>query len=320
MRVFVTGATGFIGFSVVKELLAAGHRVTGPARSAASAGKLRDVGAEVRIGGVEDLDGLRRAASEAEGAIHTAFYHKISHMALATQIGVFLGGLPTRIPHRFFAAAVATDRRAIETIGAALPGKGSPFVATFGTLSMKSGRLATEDDSYDRDAPLTAGRARNEDVLKSFAAHGVRACVIRLPPIVHGPGQYGLASLMFQRAQKRGESAFPGEGSNRWPSAHRDDVAHLFRLALEGGASGAYHGVAEEGVPMREIAAAIGKRLNLPVVAKAGAEVARHFGFIAPFVPIDNPASSALTRERLGWNATGVGVLADLEQAELPKG
>ncbi len=317
MRVFVTGATGFIGFKVVKELIAAGHRVTGLARSDASAKKLKEVGAEVRIGVVENLALLREAAAAAEGAIHTAFYHQVSHMSRWTQLGVFLGGMPNKIPQRFFAAAVAADRGAIETIGAALP-KGSPLVATFGTLSMKSGRLATEDESYDADAPLTAGRARNEDVLKSLASRGLRTSAIRLPPIVHGPGQYGLASMFFLSALKKKQSAYVGDGLNRWPSGHRDDVARLFRLALEKGA-GVYHGVAEEGVLMRDIATAIGKRLNVPVVAKTPAEAAKHFGFVAPFVSVDNPASGELTKERLGWEPTGVGVLADLEQAELPR-
>ncbi len=320
MRIFVTGATGFIGFAIVKELIAAGHKVTGLARSQASGRKLRDIGAEVRIGGVEDLAGLRKAAAEADGAIHTAFYHQLGHMPFSDRLRVFLGGAPGQIAMRFMRAAVATDRRAIETIGAALPGKGSPFVATFGTLAMKAGRLATEDESYDRANPLTAARAANEDVLKSFAARGVRTCAIRLPPIVHGPGRYGLASMFFQSAMKRRESAFEGEGLNRWPSAHRDDVARLFRLALEkGSGGGAYHGVAEEGVAMRDIAAAIGKRLNLPVVSKSKAEAAKHFGFVAPFVSVDNPASSLLTRERLGWAPEGVGVLADLESAQLPQ-
>ena len=318
MRVFVTGATGFIGFAVVKELLAAGHHVIGLARSEASASQLRKSGAEALIGAVEDLDRLRRAASAADAAVHTAFYHKISHMPFGARLRVFLGGAPGKIAMRFIGAAVAADRRAIETIGAALPGNGSPFVATFGTLAMKSGRLATEDESYDRDAPFTTGRAGNEDVLGAFVARGVRTSAIRLPPIVHGPGQYGLASMFFLSAQKKKQSAYEGDGLNRWPSAHRDDVARLFRLALEkGAAGGAYHGVAEEGVPMRDIAKAIGKRLNVPVVAKSKAEAAKHFGFIAPLVSIDNPASSELTRERLGWQPTGIGVLADLEQAEV---
>lgn len=320
MRVFVTGATGFIGFEVVRQLLAAGHQVSGLARSEASAKRLRDAGAQAHVGSVEDLALLRRAATVADGAIHTAFYHQLAHMPFGARLRVFLGGAPGAIPRRFFSAAVATDRRAIETIASALPGAGSPLVATFGTLSMKWGQLATEDEPYDRGNPLTTGRALNEEVLKAFAARGLRTSAIRLPPIVHGPGQYGLATLFFQAARKRKQSAYEGDGCNRWPSVHRDDAARLFVLALENGAGGgAYHGVAEEGVAMREIAGAIGKRLNVPVVAKSKAEAAKHFGFVAPFVGVDNPASSQLTRERLGWTSTGIGVIADLEQAELPK-
>jgi nucleoside-diphosphate-sugar epimerase len=319
MRVFVTGATGFIGFGIVKELIAAGHEVTGLARFEASAKRLREIGAKTALGDSGDLSLLRRSAADAEGAVHTAFYHKLSHMPLATRLRVFVGGAPGGIVMRFMGAAIDADRHAIETIGAALPGNGSPLVATFGTLGMKAGRLATEDESYDREASFTGFRARNEDVLKALGSRGVRTSAIRLPPIVHGPGAYGLASMFFQSAQKRRVSAYLDDGANRWPSVHRDDAARLFRLALEKGAGGgAYHGVAEEGVPLRDIAAAIGKRLNVPVASKSKSEAAKHFGFIAPLVGIDNPTSSRLTRERLGWEPTGIGVLADLERAQLP--
>ena len=319
MRVFITGATGFIGFGVVKELLAAGHQVSGLARSEASAKKLRDAGAEAVIGAVEDAALLRRAAAAADGAVHTAFYHRLSHAPLGVRLRAFLGGPPSKIVERFIGAAVAADRRAIEALATGLSKEGAPLLATFGTLAMKAGRLAVEDDGYDRDAPLTAGRAANEDVLKAFAKRGLRTSAIRLPPIVHGPGAYGLASRFFQSASKRKQSVYEGDGLNRWPAAHRDDVARLFRLALEKGpGGGAYHGVAEEGVFMKDIAAAIGKRLNVPVVSKSKAEAAKHFGLVAPFAALDKPASSRLTRERLGWEPTGIGVLADLEQAQLP--
>jgi nucleoside-diphosphate-sugar epimerase len=315
MRVFVTGATGFIGFAIVKELIAAGHQVTGLARSAASGRKLTEAGARVQVGTVEDLDCLRRAAAAADGAIHTAFYHKISHMPLATRLRVMFGGAPGRILYRFLSAAVSTDRRAIETIGQSLAGTNPPLVAAFGTLAMKQGKLATEDESYDPTF-IGALRAQTEDTLRQMAARGIRTSAIRLPPIVHGAGDHGFALQLVQTARKKKESAYIGEGLNRWPSAHRLDVARLFRLALENGpAGGTYHGVAEEGIPFRDIAGLIGRRLNVPVVSKSAAEAARQFSFLATFVPMDNPTSSRLTRERLKWQPTQPGLLADLAQA-----
>lgn len=317
MRVFVTGATGFIGFSLVKELIAAGHHVTGLARSEASGQKLIEASAQVQVGTVDDLDGLRRGASAADGAIHTAFYHQLSHVPLSTRLRIFLGGTPGGIVQRFMAAAAATDRRAIDTIASSLH-KGSPLVATFGTLAMKPGRLATEDEPYDHEPSSFGGvRARNEGVLKEWAARGLRTSAIRLPPIVHGPTAYGLASLLIPIAHKKKKSAYIGDGMNRWPSAHNLDAAHLFRLALEKGpAGGTYHAVDEEGIPFREIAEVIGRRLDIPVVSKSPEEAKKHFGFIAPAVPLDNPTSSKLTRERLGWNPTHMRLLTDLEQTD----
>jgi nucleoside-diphosphate-sugar epimerase len=317
MRVFVTGATGFIGFPLVKELIAAGHQVTGLARSEASGKKLVEAGAQVQVGTVDDLDGLRRGASAADGAIHTAFYHQLSHVPLGTRLRIFLGGAPGGIVLRFMAAAAATDRRAIDAIASSLH-KGSPLVATFGTLAMKPGRLATEDEPYDHEPRSFGGvRARNEDTLKEWAARGLRTSAIRLPPIVHGPTAYGLASLLIPIAHKRKESAYIGDGMNRWPSTHHLDAAHLFRLALEKGpAGGTYHAVDEEGIPFREIAEVIGRRLDIPVVSKSPEAAKKHFDFIAPAVPLDNPTSSELTRERLGWNPTHMRLLADLEQTD----
>jgi len=316
MRVFVTGATGFIGFAIVKELLGAGHRVTGLARSEDSAKKLRDAGAQVEIGSIEDLDLLRRAAAVADGAVHTAFYHKITHIPLGARLRVMLGGAPSGIVQRFLSAAVAADRRALETIGRSLSGTDRPLVAAFGTLSMKAGRLAIEDDAYDPHF-IGAPRARTEDTLKELAALGIRTSAVRLSPIVHGPGDHGFASMLIQIARKKKQSGYVGDGQNRWPSVHRDDAARLFRLALEKGpAGGAYHGVAEEGIPFREIATLIGRRLNVPVVSKSPAEAAKQFGFLGPFVGIDNPTSSKLTQERLGWRPTQPGLLADLENSD----
>jgi nucleoside-diphosphate-sugar epimerase len=316
MRVFVTGATGFIGSAIVKELVGAGHQVTGLARTEASGKKLINAGAQVRLGSVEDLDGLRRAAAMADGAIHTAFYHKISHIPLGTRLRVMLGGAPSGIVQRFLAAAVGADRRALEAIGRSLSGKDRPLVAAFGTLSMKPGQLATEDDAYDPSF-IGAPRARTEDMLQALAGLGIRTSAIRLPPIVHGAGDHGFAPQLIQIARKKKESAYVGDGLNRWPSGHRLDVARLFRLALEKGpAGGTYHGVAEEGVPFREIAGLIGRRLNVPVVSKSAAEAAKQFGFLGPFISIDNPTSSKLTQERLGWRPTQPGLLTDLDQAD----
>lgn len=319
MRVFVTGATGLIGFAVVQELIAAGHQVTGLARSEASGRKLIEAGAQVALGTMDDLDSLRRAAASAEGAIHTAFYHKLSHMPLMSRLGVILGGAPGGIIMRFMKAAAAADRRAIETIAASLPGKGSPLVAAFGTLGMKPGRLATEDEDYDHDfTAMGIGRARTEDKLKELAiSRGIRTSAIRLPPIVHGPNAFGLAMLLIPMARKKKESAYVGDGMNRWPSVHHLDAANLFRLAFENGPTGGtYHGVAEEGIPFRDIAGVIGRRLNLPVVSKSAAEAAKQFGFLARPVQVDNPTSSKLTRERLGWTPAHMGLIADLEQSD----
>lgn len=317
MRVFVTGATGLIGFAVVKELVEAGHEVTGLARSTASAKKLTDAGARVLSGTIEDLDCLRRGASAADGAIHTAFYHQLSHMPLSTRLRVLMGGAPSGIFRRFMGAGVAADRKAVLAIGQSL-GTGSPFVATFGTMGMEYGHLATEDEPYNHD-PSAFGfpRAKTEDILKDFASRGLRTSAIRLAPVVHGPSAFGLISLIIPTARKKKQSAYVGDGRNRWPAVHYLDAARLFRLALEKGlAGGTYHGVAEEGIPLRQVAEVIGRRLNVPVISKQPAQVAKHFGLAAPFVTIDNPASSRLTQERLGWEPKHQKLLSHLEESD----
>ena len=316
MRVFVTGATGFVGFAVVNELVRAGHQVTGLARSDASAKKLSDVGAQVLRGDIEDLDVLRRGAEAADGVIHTAFYHEITHMRLGTRLRVMLGGSPGGIVTRFLSAALAADRRALEAMGQSLRGVDRPLVATFGTLAMEPGVTATEDEAIDRTS-AGAARGGTEETMRMLAAKGVRTSVIRLPPVVHGEGdRNGFIPQLIKTARKAGVSAYVGDGLNRWPSVHKLDAARLFRLALEAGPAGAaYHAVAEEGIPFRQIAEAIGERLNLPVASKAPTEAAKHFGFLSPFIPVDNPASSKLTRERLGWLPTHPGLIADLDRA-----
>lgn len=315
MRVFVTGATGLIGYSVVKELIGAGHQVTGLARSEASAGKLSAAGAKVLRGNVEDLECLRRGAAAADGVVHTAFYHQVGHIPMGTRLRVLLGGAPTGILQRFLGAALEMDRRAIETMGRALAGPDRPLVAAFGTMAMKAGRLATEDDAYD---PNAAGGLRgvNEQTMRELAVQGVRTSILRLPPIVHGEDdRNGFVPMLIKTARKKGESAYIGDGMNRWPSVHKLDAAQLFRLALEKGAAGAaYHAAGEEGIAFREIAGVIGRRLNVPVVSKGPAEAAKQFSFLSTFIPADNPTSSRLTLERLGWRPTHPGLLADLEQ------
>jgi nucleoside-diphosphate-sugar epimerase len=287
MRVFVTGATGFIGTAVVRELIDAGHRVLGLARSDAGAKSLIAAGAQVHRGSLEDLDSLRSGAAAADGVIHTAFIHDFSN----------------------YGPAAEADRRAIETLGAVLASTDRPFIVTSGTLLVqRQGPLATEEDAHNPSFPR-----KSEEAALALAAQGVRASVLRLPPSVHGNGDHGFVPRLISIAQEKGVSAYIGDGLNRWPAVHRLDAARLYRLVLEKGTAGAsYHGVADEGVPTREIAAAIGRGLNVPVVSKSSEEAAAHFGWIGMFLAMDGPASSAQTQERLGWRPVQPGIIADL--------
>lgn len=313
MRVFVTGATGFVGSAVVRELMGAGHEVTGLARSETSAKALVAAGARVHRGTIEDLDSLRRGAAAADGVIHTAFFHEITHMALRTRLRVMLGGGPGGIVSRYLSAAVGADRRAIETLGQALTGPDRPLVAAFATMAMAPGHLATEDEASDA-ASVGGPRGASEEAMLALAARGVRASVVRLPPSVHGNGDYGFVPRLIGVARKKGAAAYVGDGANRWPAVHRLDAARLFRLALEKGVAGSrYHAVADEGVPMREIAGVIGRHLNVPVVSKTPEEAAKLFSWLAPFLAADNPVSSRLTQERLGWRPTQPELIPDLE-------
>lgn len=291
MRVFVTGATGFIGSAVVAELIGAGHGVLGLTRSEAGAEALAAAGAEPHRGSLEDLEGLARGAARSDGVIHLAFNHDFST----------------------YQANCEDDRRAIAALASALAGSDRPLLVTSGTGmgAGRPGRTATEADPPASSA--TAPRAASEEAADAAAADGVNAAVVRLPQ-VHDTGRQGLVSYAIEVAREKGVSAYVGDGANRWPAAHLSDTARLYRLALERAERGArYHAVAEEGVPMRAIAEALGRRLGLPAASIPPEEAAAHFGWLAMFAMLDLPASSAVTRERLGWRPTGPGLLADLE-------
>jgi nucleoside-diphosphate-sugar epimerase len=292
MRTFVTGATGFIGSAVVRELIDAGHEVVGLARSDGAAATLETAGADVHRGALEDLDSLRSGAAAADGVIHTAYIHDVSQMQSAAQ----------------------ADLRAIETLGAALEGSGRPLVITTGTALIKPGSVVTEEDAID---PATAAhpRAGAEPIAKALASRGVRSSIVRPGASVHGEGDHGFVPVLIDLARDKGVSAYIGDGSNRWPAVHRLDAARLYRLTLEKATAGSVlHAVGDEGVPTREIAEVIGRHLNLPTVSIAPEHAPEHFDWIGAFFGLDAPASSALTQQRLGWQPAHVGLITDLEQ------
>ena len=298
MKIFVTGATGYVGSALIEELLGAGHQVIGLARSEETAKKLMAAGVEAHRGTLTDLDSLRRGAAAADGVIHTAYNHDFSAYATAGE----------------------TDRQAVEALGSALIGSDRPFVITSGITVLTPGRIATETDPLDPNA-ASAPRIPSEEVMQALASQGVRTSVVRLSPSVHGEGDYGFVPTLIGIAREKGVSAYIGDGSNRWCAVHRLDAVQLFRLALERGTAGAkFHGVADQGVPVRDIATIIGQHLNVPVVSKSAEEAADHFGWIGAFLSVDCPASSVLTQQQLGWHPTQPSLLADLEQGHYFEG
>jgi nucleoside-diphosphate-sugar epimerase len=303
MKIFVTGASGWIGSVVVPELLEAGHQVVGLARSDASANQLKEAGAAVHRGDLDDPDGLAKAANDSDGVIHLAFQHEVA----------FAGGN--------FAAAADADRRAVEAMGAALAGSDRPFVLASGLLGLTArvGGFATEDDGLVPSAlvrAIPAGRRAATALLTlSLAGTGVRSSVLRLPPTVHGDGDQGFMDTLVGVARQTGVAGYVGDGTNRWPAVHRSDAARLARLAVESAPAGSMlHAVGDEGVALRDIAEVMGRHLDLPTASVAPDDAPTHFAHLGYFVALDSPASATITRELLGWEPTGPTLLEDLDQ------
>ena len=295
MRIFLTGATGFIGSAIVPELIGAGHQVLGLTRSDAGAESLKAAGAEVHRGNLEDLESLRSGAAKSDGVIHAAFIHDAF----------------TSNNFSKFAENCEIDKRAIEALGSVLAGSDRPLIVSAGIGALSPGRPVTEDIDPPANSPMPRV---SEQVALAMISQGVSASVMRLPQ-VHDTVKQGLITYAVQMAREKGVSAYVGDGSNRWPAAHILDVARLYRLALEKHEPGSrYHAVAEEGVSMREIAEVLGRGLKVPVVSLSPEEAPAHFGWLAMFAALDMPVSSAQTQQRLGWHPTGPGLIADLEQ------
>lgn len=288
MKVFVTGASGFIGSAVVQELIQAGHEIIGLARSEASATAIRQAGAEVLLGGLEDLEVLKLGATQADGVIHTAFIHNFNEYAKAAEV----------------------DKAAIKAMGEALAGTNKPFVVTAGILGLPLIDGVVTEESRSAGAPRGS-----EATAMELAAKGVNASVIRLPPSVHDKGDQGFIPFIIHLARTRGVSAYPGDGSNHWPAVHRLDAAKLFRLALEKGEKGAlYNAVGDSGIPVKTIAELIGEKSNLPVAGVSGEDVAKHFEWMSRFIGFDSPSTAVKTQELLAWKPAQKGLLEDVAE------
>jgi nucleoside-diphosphate-sugar epimerase len=288
MKLFVTGASGWVGSAVVPELLSAGHQVVGLARSDASAEALAKAGADVHRGDLEDLDSLRRGAESADGVIHLAFRHDFENFADAGEL----------------------DRQAITALGEKLADSGRPLVVTSGTAGHAPGHVLTEDQAAAPHSPRAS-----EQAALAFTDRGVRVSIVRLAPTVHGSGDYGFVPRLIDIARDKGVSAYVGDGANRWSAVHRDDAAVVFRLAVEGASTGTVlHAIGEEGVATRDIAEVIGRHLAVPVTSVAPEGAIEHFGWLGAFFALDIPASSTVTRQRLGWQPSHIGLLEDLDQ------
>lgn len=303
MRIFVTGASGWIGRALVPDLIEAGHQVVGLARSEASAAALTAAGAEAIRGTVDDLDVLAGAAAASDGVIHLAFKHDIA----------FSGS---------FQEAAEADRRAVDALAEPLVGTDRPFVLASGLAGLKPGRVATEQDMPTvEDGSAFSIRAATSLAVLDYASRGVRSSVVRLSPTCHGDGDKGFMATLVATARAKGVSGYLGDGANRWPAVHRLDAARLFRLAVEKAPAGAVlHGVAEEGVAIRDVAEVIGRGLDVPVAPVAPDEAAGHFTWMSAFVGLDAPASNTQTRELLGWQPTGPGLLEDLAKGHYFQG
>ncbi|MFC4529391.1 SDR family oxidoreductase [Sphaerisporangium dianthi] len=291
MRVFVTGASGWIGSAVVDELLAAGHEVTGLARSGASAASLEAKGAQVRRGDLDDLDGIREGAAAADAVIHLANKHDFVNPAVSAQ----------------------AERGAVQAIGDVLAGSGRPFLLASGTAGLAQGRMATEDDRSPFHGPESP-RGGSENLALEYVDRGVNTVSVRYAPTVHGDGDHGFIAVLVAIAREKGVAGYVGDGTNRWPAIHRSDAALITRLGLEKAPAGTLlHAVSEEGIPTREIAEAIARGLGVPVTSIAPQDAQKHFGWIGRFFAMDAPTSSARTQELLGWAPSGPGLIQDLD-------
>ena len=292
MRIFVTGATGFVGSAIVQELQGSGHHVLGLARSDASAESLAAMGAEVHRGDLEDLESLRSGAAMSDGVIHAGFIHDFAR----------------------FKEVCEVDRQAIGALGDGLAGSQRPLIVTSGTAMLTTESIATED--HRRSAPSDAYPRASEAAAEELVARGINASIVRLSPSVHGDGDHGFVPMLINIARKKGVSAYIGDGQNRWTAVHRLDAAHLFRLALEKAVGGArYHGVAEEGIAFKDIAQVIARRLDIPLVAKSQHEAAEHFSWFTLFAGLDSPATSIKTQHELGWKPKQLELIADMDRS-----